>query len=87
MGFIHIYFQGFLLIMIMMTILWCISVIIKNVSIVDLFWGLGFVLTSVFYFLKTEDSEPRKIILIIMVAVWGIRLSVYLAWRNIGNSE
>ena len=87
MGFIHINFQGFLLIMIMMTILWCFSVIIKNVSIVDLFWGLGFVLTSVFYFLKTEDSEPRKIILIIMVAVWGIRLSVYLAWRNIGKGE
>jgi len=73
--------------MIMMTLLWVVSVIVKNVSIVDLFWGLGFILTGVFYFLKTGGNEPRKIILMILVAVWALRLSVYLAWRNIGKGE
>lgn len=42
MTFFQIYIQAFLVIMTMMTLLWIISVIIKNVSIVDLFWGLGF---------------------------------------------
>jgi len=70
-----------------MTLLWVVSVIVKNVSIVDLFWGLGFILTGVFYFLKTGGNEPRKIILMILVAVWALRLSVYLAWRNIGKGE
>jgi len=87
MSFCHIFFHGLLLIMIMMTILWIISVIIKNVSIVDLFWGLGFVLTAGFYFLNTNGSETRKVILIILVAIWGLRLSVYLALRNIGKGE
>jgi steroid 5-alpha reductase family enzyme len=73
--------------MIMMTILWVVSVIIKNVSIVDLFWGLGFVLTSGFYFLKAGGYETRKIILVVLTAIWGIRLSVYLAWRNAGKGE
>ena len=87
MSFIHIYFQGLLVILIIMALLWITSVIIKNVSIVDLFWGLGFVITSTFYFFKTEGFESRKIILMILVALWGIRLSAYLAWRNIGKGE
>jgi steroid 5-alpha reductase family enzyme len=73
--------------MIMMIILWCISVIIKNVSIVDLFWGLGFILSSAYYFLKTDGFETRKVILVTLVSLWGIRLSVYLSWRNTGKGE
>ena len=87
MSFIQIYLHSFLVIMTLMTLLWVVSAIIKNVSIVDLFWGFGFVLTAAFYFLKTEGSEPRKIILMTLVAIWGLRLSVYLAWRNLGKEE
>jgi steroid 5-alpha reductase family enzyme len=71
----------------MMTLLWMLSVIIKNVSIVDLFWGFGFVLTAVFYFLNTYGYETRKILLLTMVSIWGLRLSVYLASRNLGKGE
>jgi len=87
MSFLHFYFQGLLVIMILMTLLWVLSVIVKNASIVDLFWGLGFVLTSGFYFLKTNGFAARKVILIVLVAIWGLRLSVYLAMRNIGKGE
>jgi steroid 5-alpha reductase family enzyme len=87
MSFLNIFLHGFLLIMIMMTLLWVVSIIVKNVSIVDLFWGFGFVLASGFYFLKTGGSEPRKTILIVLAAIWGMRLSVYLARRNIGKGE
>ena len=71
----------------MMSILWIISVIIKNVSIVDLFWGFGFVLTNVFYFISTDGLGLRKVILLILVSIWGFRLTGYLSWRNIGKGE
>lgn len=87
MSYFHILFLGFVIIMIMMTLLWVVSIIVKNVSIVDLFWGFGFVLTSGFYFLKTEGFDTRKIIVLILVTLWGARLSLYLAWRNIGEGE
>lgn len=87
MNFFQIYIQAFLVIMILMTSLWVVSVIIKNVSIVDLFWGFGFVVTTVFYYLKTAGFETRKIILLILVAIWGLRLSGYLSLRNIGKGE
>jgi steroid 5-alpha reductase family enzyme len=71
----------------MMTTLWVISVLIKNVSIVDLFWGFGFVVSAIFFYLKTDGYETRKILLLVLVAIWGLRLSIYLAWRNIGKGE
>jgi steroid 5-alpha reductase family enzyme len=70
-----------------MSVLWIISIIIKNVSIVDFFWGLGFVITCCFYFFNTDGSDIRKILLTSLVAIWGLRLSVYIAWRNKGKGE
>ena len=63
------------------------SVIMKNASIVDLFWGFGFVVTSLVYFLNTEGFEPRKLLIMTLVAIWGLRLSIYLTWRNAGKGE
>ncbi len=51
-----------------------------------MFWGMGFVLVNGFYFFNAE-STPAKIILLVLVTIWGLRLSIYLAWRNIGKGE
>jgi len=83
---IPLYLKGLFLIFSLMTTLWIFSVILKNVSIVDMFWGMGFVIVNTFYFFNTETT-PVKIILLILVALWGLRLSIYLAWRNIGKPE
>jgi steroid 5-alpha reductase family enzyme len=87
MPFFQIYFQSLLVIMGIMSILWIISVILRNVSIVDLFWGFGFVLTNGFYFIRTEGFGIRKVILLVLVTIWGLRLSGYLLWRNLGKGE
>lgn len=87
MTFINIWLQSLLLIIVLMTVLWVISIFIRNVSIVDLFWGAGFVCLAAFFFIRTEGNEPRKIIVLTLAAIWGIRLSVYLAWRNAGKGE
>jgi steroid 5-alpha reductase family enzyme len=70
----------------MVSILWVVSVALKNVSIVDLFWGAGFVVINTFYFFNT-NTTPAKTVLLVLVAIWGLRLSIYLAWRNIGKGE
>src|SRR5512133_3336031 len=87
MSFLQIYIQAFLVIMALMSLVWIVSVFIKNASIVDIFWGFGFVAASAFYFLKTGDSNIRKVIIVTIVTIWGLRLSVYLAWRNLGKGE
>jgi len=87
MTFFQIYITALLVILAMITFLWVVSVILKNASIVDLFWGFGFVVTALVYFLYTEGFETRKLILMILVAIWGLRLSIYLTWRNAGKGE
>ena len=87
MSFIQIYLYTLLIILGLMSTLWVISVFLKNVSIVDLFWGAGFVLASGFYYYNSSGLPDRKIIVLILVALWGFRLSLYLAWRNIGKGE
>ena len=87
MTFIQIYFKALIAIMFMMILLWLISVLIKNVSIIDLFWGIGFIVASSCYYFYGTGNPIRKLIVLALVAIWGLRLSVYLAWRNYGKGE
>jgi steroid 5-alpha reductase family enzyme len=87
MSFTEIYLQGLLIIVAYVTLVWILSVFLKNASIVDIFWGLGFVLVSVFYFTSTPDFSTRKVISLILVALWGLRLSIHIFLRNMGKPE
>jgi steroid 5-alpha reductase family enzyme len=87
MTFFEIFLLGLVVVVIFMTILWIASVFLKNASIVDPFWGMGFVLLAFYYYFQAGGWEMRKIILLVLVCVWGLRLSIYLAWRNWGKGE
>ena len=66
---------------------WLLSVIIKNASIVDIVWGAGFAITSWVLALTVDGDSGRQLLLAVMVGVWGTRLALYLAKRNIGHGE
>ena len=87
MGFFEIYIQGFLVVMVMMSILWIISVIKTDASIVDPFWSLGFILAAAFYLVRTGGTESRQNLLFVLVLIWGLRLSLFLLRRNWGKGE
>jgi len=72
----------------LMTLLWLLSLVLKNSSIVDIFWGMGFVVfTWVAYFLSPNGFEGRKLLLNILVTIWGMRLSLHILIRNWGKPE
>jgi len=51
-------------------------------------WGTGFVVANWVYFALTPDGVPaRKWLIGTLVTVWGLRLSLYLLWRNRGKGE
>lgn len=82
-----LFLQASLLILALFTLLWLCSVKLKNVSIVDLFWGVGFVVVNAFYVFMSGDLTIRKYLMLVLVTIWGLRLSFYLAWRNMGHGE
>lgn len=84
---INLLLQASLLIWVCVTLLWIVSVYLKDVSIVDIFWGFGFVLVNAFYFSMSDDLDIRKMMVLLLVSIWGLRLTIYLAIRNIGKPE
>jgi steroid 5-alpha reductase family enzyme len=66
---------------------WLVSLVLKNASIVDIVWGLGFVITSWVLAMTIDGDSTRQILLAVMVGLWGLRLGGYLAKRNIGHGE
>jgi steroid 5-alpha reductase family enzyme len=88
MAFLQIYGIGVLIILGFMTVLWIFSLFLRNSSIVDIFWGTGFVIANWVYFALTPDGFPaRKWLTVTLVTIWGLRLSLYILWRNWGKGE
>lgn len=88
MSFLEVYVIVALVILGYMAILWIASLILRNSSIVDIFWGAGFVMANWVYLALTPDGFPaRKWLLSILVTIWGLRLSLYILWRNWGKEE
>ena len=71
----------------MMILGWFLSLILKNVTVVDSLWGLGFVLIAWLTFFLTDGFLGRRLLIALLVTVWGLRLSIYLSRRNWGKGE
>lgn len=88
MSVIELYFVGLAAALGLMTVLWLVSLALRNSSIVDIFWGAGFVVLGWFYFLLApQDLPARKLLSAVLVTVWGLRLSLYIFTRNRGKGE
>lgn len=59
----------------------------KDNSVVDIAWGLGFVLSAWFNFLRNSDAGIKGLIVTACITVWGLRLSYHIARRNLGKPE
>ncbi len=66
---------------------WLSSLYFRDASLVDRYWGAGFVIAAAVAFAVTTDADPRRYLLLGMVAIWGTRLSLYLTKRNWGHGE
>ncbi|MCB1153799.1 DUF1295 domain-containing protein [bacterium] len=71
----------------MMILLWAISVARRDVSIVDAFWGPGFLVLLLVAGIFGEGNPARTRLLTVLVAIWSLRLGIYIARRNWGEGE
>ncbi len=71
-----------------MTLLWALSLLWRDAGIVDIFWGFGFVIFVWGAFLLTpEGFQPRKLLLSVLVTLWGLRLAGHIFARNWAKPE
>jgi steroid 5-alpha reductase family enzyme len=76
-----------LLILIYMSFVFILAMIVRDNSIVDIFWGPGFILIAIYSLVQDMEPDLRKWIVTFIVALWGIRLSVHVFLRNRGRGE
>ena len=72
----------------LMTFVWVVSLIRRDASIVDPFWSLTFIaLGTTYRFASETEYGARPAVVLALLLIWGVRLSVYLFWRNAGKGE
>jgi len=68
-------------------VLWLVSVVKKNVTVVDPFWGLGFAVMATGLWLAGPPATARGVLVVAMLWIWGLRYALHLYWRQWGHSE
>jgi steroid 5-alpha reductase family enzyme len=74
-------------IFIYMTLIFIIAHYLKDNSIVDVFWGPGFVVVAAFTLMEATGWDVRKLVVSLLVLLWGIRLAMHILLRNRGKGE
>lgn len=88
MSGLDLYLTAALFVSSAVTLLWLVSLILHDASIIDSFWGLGYV--GSYWLLAAFISHPlgpRQLLLGALVTIWGLRLAFYIGWRNWGKGE
>ncbi len=70
------------------SVVWVISLMLRNASIVDIFWGPGFVVMGSYYALAVPEAPTaRGLVVLALVTAWALRLALYIGFRNAGAGE
>ncbi len=87
MNFSEIYLESTFWVLAYVFVIWALSVVKKDSSIIDIFWGFGFVCLVIYFYFHSQGYAPRKNLILVLACLWGLRLTLHLAKRNLGQPE
>lgn len=70
-----------------MLVTWVTSVVLRDASVIDVVWGVGFAVVAWVACTLGDGPAGRRVLLAVLVSIWALRLTGYLAWRNLGHGE
>jgi len=76
-----------ILILVYISLIFVLAQIARDNSVMDIFWGLGFILVAIYSLIQNPEPDLRKWIVSILVIIWGVRLSVHVFLRSRGRGE
>ena len=74
-------------VLLFMTVMYIIAQIKKNNSIVDIGWGIGFILIALMLMLISKNLNIKDLFLFAMILAWGLRLAFHVYFRSRGKEE
>lgn len=70
------------------TLLWLLSLRLADTGIVDTFWGPFFLLQAIVFLVLTPNGFiGRRVLVLVLVAIWSVRLATHISGRNAGHGE
>jgi steroid 5-alpha reductase family enzyme len=84
---ISVYLLALVLILGIAVAAWAISVAIRNVAFVDSLWSLFFLVAALVFAVAAWPLSARGLLVTVLVAIWALRLSIYITARNWGEPE
>ena len=69
----------------LMLVTWGLSLILRDVSIVDVAWGVAFVVVAWTGFALGDGDRARRGLVAALVTLWGLRLAGYIARRKLSE--
>jgi steroid 5-alpha reductase family enzyme len=84
-----IWLANTVLVVSMMLLLWLWSLVRRDASVVDPWWSMGFLFVFVRTAVATSGTAltPGKWVVLVVTALWAVRLWAHLAWRSRGKPE
>jgi steroid 5-alpha reductase family enzyme len=72
-----------------MLTLWLVSIALADVSIVDVYWGLGFAMIAWIAAWSAPVTSPRAVLVLGLVSLWASRLALhlFLRWRRADGED
>jgi steroid 5-alpha reductase family enzyme len=81
------YWLALVAVLAMMTLVWLASLVRRDASIVDVYWGPGFVVAAWIYRAGREAPSVRGDVVVALVTLWGLRLALHIFRRGRGKGE
>lgn len=77
-------------VIVVMGIVMVIGTAINDQSIIDIVWGPGFAILAIVSYVVSAGSggdDSRRIVVMLLTLVWGLRLGIHIGRRNLGRGE
>jgi steroid 5-alpha reductase family enzyme len=71
----------------LMLLFFCVAQYIRNNSIADIAWGIGFALIAASLLVARGTYTDLQLLVVTLVLIWASRLSTHIALRQMGRGE
>ena len=83
----QIVLSGFASTVVLMFVAWLLSLPLRSVAIVDVFWGIAIAGAGLTWLSLQADPGPRGALAVLLAVLWAARLALHILWRSRGKPE
>jgi len=82
----NLFLFAILVLLVFMSLVFCLAMVLADNSIVDIAYGLAFVLVGWSTFLVYGGGQARQWLALVLVSLWGLRLAGHIFLRKRGEA-